>query len=282
MNSKQGLVQCCLGIMVFYCSSLVADVDSHMVLHFEDGFVSANISAEPLAEVARELEVKTGTAIHFQTSEAMEQAINVQFENLTLEAALRTILENTNYAMVTGSSEQGHGIQVYVHGLSISSLPGNASSESNVAVPEIIPERSQASALDPTQLPAPPDVFNSDPTIRSQDLEGQVALYGPESLGLVLAGAEDSDALVRSTAEQLLLNNLRDVVPRGTLSTIALRSERAENRLQALEALAERKDELRHVRMTLDGALRDADPQVRQRAEDLLRELPEAEPASMP
>jgi hypothetical protein len=123
------------------------------------------------------------------------------------------------------------------------------------------------------EVPTPSDVFNPDPAGRGEELKDAVASDGPQSLALVLAAAQDPNVVVRAASEQLLLNDLRDVVPRETLSTMALTSKRADIRLQALEALAERQQESRYVVMTLESARRDADPKVKQRAEDLLIKL---------
>lgn len=272
--------------MLLCCSALVADAGAlengnpHLLLQVDGGSVSADIRAESLVEVARALALKAGVTIHFPAPQMKDRVITAQFEKLALEAALRVILKNTNYAMVAGPTEQGVGIQVYVY----PSLPENASNRSPVAgetdvagqAPDPAPQSAGTQSMDPTEAPAPPEVFDPDPTVRLRELRGTVASYGPQSLALVLATAQDSDPLVRSASEQLLLNDLRDVVPKETLSTIALTSQRADIRLQAMEALAERQDQSHHARMTLESALRDTDHQVQQRAESLLLELSES------
>jgi hypothetical protein len=100
-----------------------------------------------------------------------------------------------------------------------------------------------------------------------------------QSLGIVLAAAQDADPLVRAASAQLLLTELRHVVPPEIFSIIAQTSERADLRLHALEALAERQEQASYTRMTLDGALHDPDSEVRQRAAALLRELATPAPA---
>jgi hypothetical protein len=221
--------------------------------------------------------------MHFLAPEVQEQVITVRFEKLALEAALRALLKHTNYAIVTGPTAQSGGIQVYVY----PKLPGGASQPSPVAgateetgpASPPAPQSAGTRAEEPREPPAPPEVVDPDPVVRVRELEETVAASGPQSLALLFAAAHDADPLVRSAAEQLLLNDLRHSVPKETLATIALSSERADHRLQALEALAERQEQAPYARMTLDGALHDPNPAVRQRAEALLLKLSASEPA---
>jgi hypothetical protein len=122
MNSKQGLTRSAgvRSAMLLCCSALVPDAgaldngDPNLLLHVDGGSVSADIRAEPLVEVARALELKTGVTIHFPAPQVKDQVITARFENLALEAALRAILKNTNYVMFAEPTEQGVSIQVYV------------------------------------------------------------------------------------------------------------------------------------------------------------------------
>jgi hypothetical protein len=127
--------------------------------------------------------------------------------------------------------------------------------------------------------PAPREESDPDPAVRVRELEGTVASYGAQSLGIVLAAGQDADPLVRAAATQLLFTELRPVVPPEIFATIARTSERADLRLQALEALAERQEQAPSARMTFDGALHDPDPGVRQRAAALLQALSTSAPA---
>lgn len=294
MNSKQGLVRSARvwSAVLLCCSALVPDAsaldnrDPNVLLHVDGGAVSADIQAAPLVEVARALKLKTGVTLHFPAPQMKNQVITTRFEKLALVAALQAILKNTNYALVTGPTKQGGNIQVYVY----SQLPGHASNYSPVAgetevAGQAADPASQSAGTQPEdrrEPPAPPEVFDGDPAVRVRELEGRVAADGPQSLALILTATHDADPLVRSASEQLLLNDLRHVVPRETLSTIALSSERADLRLQALEVLAARQDQVHYARMTLDGALRDPDHTVRQRAEALLLELSASEPELSP
>jgi hypothetical protein len=73
MNSKQGLTRSAgvRSAMLLCCSALVPDAgaldngDPNLLLHVDGGSVSADIRAEPLVEVARALELKTGVTIHY-------------------------------------------------------------------------------------------------------------------------------------------------------------------------------------------------------------------------
>lgn len=196
------------------------------------------------------------------------------------------ILKYTNYAMVARPTEQGAGIQVYVY----PDFSEGASNNGPVAgekdgvgqAPDLAPQSAEIRPQDAVEEvpPAPPDVFDPDPTVRVRELKDTVASYGPQSLALVLAAAQDLDPLVRSASEQLLLKDLRNVVPKETLSTIALASQRTDIWMQALEALAERQDQSDYVRMTLDNALHDPDPGVQQRAKELLLKLSKPGPDS--
>ena len=291
MHRKQGLSRSASvwSAVLLWCSALVPDARARapeaptMFLHVDGSAVSADIRAEPLVEVARALARQTGVTMHFLTPEVQEQVITVRFEKLALGAALRALLKHTNYAIVTGPSAQRVGIQVYVY----PQLPGDASQPSPVAgAPEETgpasnpaPQSAGTRAEEPREPPAPLEVVDPDPAVRVRELEETVAASGLQSLALLFAAAHDAEPLVRSAAEQLLLNDLRHGVPKETLATIALSSERADHRLQALEALAERQEQAPYARMTLDGALHDSDPAVRQRAEALLLQLSASEPA---
>lgn len=280
-KSQWGRASVC-GAMLLCCSALaptVAALDyggARLSLRVDGDFVSANIRAMPLAEVARALEMQTDVAIHLRSSKLKDQEITARFENLNLEAALRDILKDTSYAMAPGPTERGVGIQVYVYSRLSGSASGHGLTTSETGADEKASYRQSQLAetrpKDATEIPVPPEA-HPDPAVRVLDLEDAVATYGPQSLPLVLAGVQDPDPAVRAASEELLLNDLHDAVPRATLSKMALTSQRADIRMRALEALAERRDELRYVRMTLDSARRDSDPEVQQRAEDLLLEL---------
>lgn len=276
--------------MLLCCSAIIPrlaaldKMDTTLLLQVAGGSVSADIRKAPLADVARELKMKTGATIHFQGSQLKDQLITAKFENVALEAALRAILENSSYVMITEPTEHVVGIQVYVYskiseGASTEGLL--AASERNMARQALdqTPQQAEVRPENPTALPPP--VFNSDPAVRVNELEELVATQGPQSLAVVLAAVQDPDAEVRTKSADLLLNDLRDVVPRGDLATIAFRSERPEIRLQALEAMVEREDWSDHAHMTLDGMLHDTDPQIQQRAEELLLELSRSKPDSM-
>ncbi len=59
---------------------------------------------------------------------------------------------------------------------------------------------------------------------------------------------------------------------------MAMTSDHAEVRQQALEVMATERKDPEYTRITLDSALRDADPGVRQRAAELLGQLSESKP----
>lgn len=275
--------------VLLYCSAIIIpsavaldNKDATLSLQVADNSVSADIREAPLAEIARALEMKTGVTFHFQAPQVKDQEITVRFKNVALEAALRAILEKTSYAMATKPTKQGVDIQVYVYSeisKSASTHGRLAASEIDVAgqAPDPTPQHAEAQPEDPIELPRPSDVFDPDPAVRARELEEIVAIHGPQSLAVVLAAAQDPDAQMRTVSVDLLLNDLRDVIPREDLATIAYRSEHPDIRLQALEALAEREDWLDHAHMTLDSALHDTDPQVQQRAEELLLELSKSE-----
>jgi hypothetical protein len=85
-----------------------------------------------------------------------------------------------------------------------------------------------------------------------------------------MAGMQDADASVRGTAERLMLDDLRDVVPNELLARMARTSAHAEVRRRALEMMALERNDSELTRITLDSALRDADPNIRQLAAELL------------
>jgi hypothetical protein len=250
-----------------------------MLLQVTGDSVSADIKGAPLAEVARALERKIGARIHFSAPWMKRQVVNARFEGLTPEAALQAILEGSSYALVAHSASGWDGMQIYL----CATPPPNAT-DRDVALRETRVEASE-SDLEPQTAsrperdpPAPPDAVDPDPAVRTLELQGAVASYGQQSLPLVLAGIQDTDAAVRSAAERLLLDDLRDLVPKEILSRMALSSEHAEVRLQALEMMATERKDLEYTRITLDSALRDADPGVRQRAAELLGQLSEPNP----
>lgn len=251
-------------------------MDSDLLLQFEGDVVSANIQDKPLSEVAQVLKVKAGVIIRFQTLELKQHIISVKFDKLALKKALRTILKDMNYAMITALTEQGSNIQIHVTSKLDESESVSqrelAATKSDVGEPPS-EEELEIGPLSPEDLPAPPEVFDPDPAARSRELENAVALYGPESLPVVLAASSDPDAGVRDKSEQLLLNELSEAVPKETLATIAMTSESTDNRVQALEALVELEGQANYARMTLDSALRDPDTRVQQRAQALLQEL---------
>src|SRR4051794_22693873 len=123
MDRKKGLARSASvwSAVLLCCSVLVPDAralaqgNPKVLLHVDGGAVSADLRAQPLVEVVRALELKTGVTMHFPALQVKDQAITVRFEKLALVAALRAIFENTNYAIVTGPTEQGVGIQVYVY-----------------------------------------------------------------------------------------------------------------------------------------------------------------------
>src|SRR5215471_14548270 len=167
MNKKQGLARsasirsavqlCCLAFALE--ASALAQGNPKELLHVDGGAVSADIRAKPLVEVARALERQTGVTIHFPALQGKEQVITVRFKKLALVAALRAIFENTNYAIVTGPTEQGGGIQVYVY----PKRPGDAAKHSPVTGAPAVsrpasdpaPQSVGIRPEEPMELPAP-------------------------------------------------------------------------------------------------------------------------------
>lgn len=283
MNIQQSLV---IGLLC--CSTSITDTnaldtENSTVLFDVDGdSVSADIKAKPLSEVALSLSLIADVKMHFAVPRVRDQVITARFEKLALEAALRTILKNTNYAMVAGKSEPEAGIQVYIYpnGSEVTASehpPANETAMASSASSSITQEVNVIPA-DPSEVPPPPISADPDPAVRLQELENIVAAHGPQSLAQVLAVAQDLDPKMRSAAERLLLNDLRGVVPKEILSKIALTSEQADTRLQALEALAELHDQPNYVRMTLESAQHDTDIEVQQHAQNLLQKFSEQKP----
>lgn len=292
MNRTKGVVRSATVrcAMLLFCNVFIPGAhaldagNSTLSLHVAAESVSADIKEARLVDVARALQLKTDATFYFQRPQVKDQIITARFENLPLEAALSVILEQTNHAVI---AEQDAGIHVYIYSEVSEDIATNRLVLDETAVDgqslNVTSQLAETQAEDPqtedlTEMPTPPDVFDSDPAVRARELEGIVAADGPQSLAIVLAAAQDPDVLLRSTSVRLLLNDLRDAVPREDLTRIAHRSDYPDIRLQALEALAEREDWPNHARMTLDGALRDSDPLIQRRAEELLLELSESEP----
>ena len=263
------------GLWFLFCYAMSVNADAMssnsdtMLLHTDNGILSTMISARPLVDVAKELEKHHLVKIYFYKPEIKDQKVTVHFQNLDLKAALRAIFKKTNYAMITESTQNGTGIKVLVY----SKRAGNNPIEAHRSEPRIdVNKALNASPENPVDMPIPPDQFETDPDARQQQLEWMVAVHGSQSLALVLAAAEDPDAQIQATSEQLLLNELNDVVPKETLFTLAMRSESSGHRIHALETLVDQGEPL-YAQMALESALHDPDRLVQQRAQDLLQAL---------
>jgi hypothetical protein len=253
------------------------DGNPKLLLQVEGDSVSADIRGVSLAELARAVERKIGARIHFAAPWMKGQRVNARFAGLTPERAVQSLLAGNSYALVRPAADGKDGMQIY-----LCSSPPASDGHREVATREasphdgpLDPESWSKSHLpaDPRDPPSPPDEFDPDPASRTFQLQAAVAAHGQQSLPLILAGTQDTDTSVRSASERLLLDGLRNVVPKEVLSRMALTSDDADVRQQALEVIAAERNDPEYARITLDSALRDADPGVQQRARELLEQL---------
>jgi len=289
LSVRKGITFCSAMLLCCFASRpVLADADglaSGMSLYMNGNSLNADIRAKPLSQVARALENKTGIAIQFRAPGMDDLAITVRFEGLAPRAAVKAILKDASYAIVSKPSSDAGDQKTNLRVLVYSVIPDTVSEhrprdderDELAEAPDLVSGLTGSGSEGPPDFADLPHAFDLDPAVRVSELEQAVGTPDSESLSLALASAHDADSEVRQTSEELLLNELRDLAPKEALSMMAGTSERTETRVRALEALAGRGKDLRHTRMTLDGALHDSDPVVRQRAKELLLDLEHAE-----
>lgn len=253
-----------------------SDEPATLRLSVEGDRITANIKDAPMIEVARSLQNQSDIRIFFHSSVVQTWAVTAAMNSLPARDALRRILEGINYTIIVNRASRDLELRLY--GVQVDGNGGSVSfNHAGSDAPYLTQANQDADEVEEqADVPTPVEDDHANPTSRAHELESAVVFHGSQSLPIVLAAANDHDAIVRAAAERFLLADLRDVVPQHALSMIALTSKQPDRRKQALEVLAEGLDTA-HARMTLDAALQDPDPGVKELAASLLLELPVAE-----
>jgi hypothetical protein len=108
-----------------------------------------------------------------------------------------------------------------------------------------------------------------EPVNQIAELQAQVDEHGEDSLPLIIESLMDENVLVRAASVNLLLNDLREVVPADTLSRIALEGENPKDRIDALNLLVDHFGKSEVTQSTLEKALQDANRIVRKEIREM-------------
>jgi hypothetical protein len=265
-----------------------SDSRENLSLLIDKGLVSADIREAPLYRVMSELASLTGVYV-YTNPQLREKKVSVIFDNLNLESAIRRLLKGTNYALLYDRKVDkadryvdGNSISIYIVG-----------SDSNLVFAKSVSNYEEEDMTFPGKVAKPSEDFEKadneveisvskldhdvlimgEPGDKIAGLQAQVSEHGEDSLPLILASMMDPDNEVREASVNLLLTELKEVVPNDALSELVLRSENPETRIDALRLLANREDENGVAQGTFELASMDSDPNVQQEARQMLTDL---------
>lgn len=260
----------------------------NLSISIDKGMISAGIREMPLHEVMRKLASLTEVKIYVNPL-VREKKVSVIFDDLNLESAIRRLLKGTNYALLY--NRKIDGADKYVDGTSISIYI--VPSKSNFAFAESISKSEEKhpayrkKAAQPLENLQKADneqeasITEIDHGVLSMHerndriagLQAQVSEHGQASLPLILASMMDPDLAVQEASMNLLLNDLREVVPSDILSQVVITSGNPNIRIDALRLLTDRQEENDITQGTLELALMDSDPIVQKEAHKMLVDL---------
>lgn len=258
-----------------------------LVLSVKGDRVSATIAQAPLREVLAELARQVPLRLSI-TGPVAEERVSVSFRHLPLAEGIERILAGRSYALIYASPQAASGVVGRVRIVEIvllprEGLPANAAPSGPLAT-----ERAQA----PGEAVSPPRPAGGAPSVpedlpvdwlrhQSRDAanpaERVAALEAltersesQEVLPTLTAALADPDATVRAAA-LALIKDTGDAIPLAPVTEVAVADASPKLRMQALALLAKRAKA--EAADPLTRALKDPDPQVRERARALLDKL---------
>lgn len=238
----------------------------------KEGRMTARVHNAPLGTVLREISQRVPLAVSIQGPVA-QAPISVRFQNLTLEEALRKVLEGKEYAIIRrkkSSPVAGTAGMSALREIIVLSAPGGDSYQTDAWM-NVGGGTTQPRTPAPTGLGAGPK-----PGSLIQQLEEMSDVADEDELLPVLARAlEDQDLRVRTKALDVLEETLGPI-PVRQLARIAETERDPLMRSRALTLLAFRAEG--DAGQPLTRALQDPDAEVRELASDLLNQLGLASP----
>lgn len=217
------------------------------------GRVSVQVTNRSLAEVLVEVTSLTRVALAVHDEGLATRLVSAQFSDLPVEDALRLLLRDQDVFYFYGADRPGtsvlRAVWVYAKGKGKGLLP--------------VPPEQWASTRELEQA-----LHDRDPATRAKALEALVERKGSGAAEAVQSALSDEQAQVRTGALYgAMMAGLS--LPPATLGALALSDPSPDVRFLSLQAL--KNDPA--ARPIIEQALQDPSPQIRNAAQDILREI---------
>jgi HEAT repeat protein len=252
----------------------------------DGGRVSARLDGVPLPQVLRLLARAVPLTVTVRGS-LPDVSITATLDDVNLEAAVKQLLRGYAYFLVYAEAAASSGpparrlLEIVILSGGTAHPPGPIAAGSDASIPpQKVPDPRHAATTDAPELDAlvHTALWSAEPDARAAALEAvayeAAAAEGPEDhAGRVLTAAlNDPDETVRERALETLKDTAdAEALPVGDLVRLAAEDASPARRVQALELLAERAEA--EAAGPLRRALLDPEPEVRERARELLEDL---------